>query len=67
MTKALWIIPVSLALSGCAVFKTKLVPQAYMPEPPEILMKAPKELNTIKKDNNLTVTETSVAVDGPKQ
>lgn len=49
MTKALWIIPVSLALSGCAVFKTKLVPQAYMPEPPEILMKAPKELNTIKQ------------------
>lgn len=48
MTKALWIIPLSLALSGCAVFKTKLVPQAYMPEPPEILMRAPKDLNTIK-------------------
>lgn len=50
MTKALWIIPLSLALSGCAVFKTKLVPQAYMPEPPEILMRAPKDLNTIKPE-----------------
>jgi hypothetical protein len=49
MTKALWIIPLALALSGCAVFKTKLVPQAYMPEPPEILMRAPKDLNTIKQ------------------
>lgn len=48
MNKTLWIIPLALALSGCAVFKTKLVPQAYMPEPPEILMRAPKELNTIK-------------------
>jgi hypothetical protein len=48
MTKALWIIPLALVLSGCAVFKTKLVPQAYMPEPPEILMRAPKDLNTIK-------------------
>jgi hypothetical protein len=49
MTKALWIIPLALVLSGCAVFKTKLVPQAYMPEPPEILMRAPKDLNTIKQ------------------
>lgn len=39
----------SLMLSGCAMFtKTKLVPQAYMPEPPEILMRKPKELNAIK-------------------
>ena len=50
MSKALWIIPLSLVLSGCAVFKTKLVPQAYMPEPPEILMRAPKDLNTIKPE-----------------
>lgn len=49
MTKVAWLVPLSLALSGCAVFKTKLVPQAYMPEPPEILMKAPKDLNTIKQ------------------
>ena len=50
MTKVVWIISLSLALSGCAVFKTKLVPQAYMPEPPEILMRSPKDLNTIKQD-----------------
>lgn len=50
MTKVLWIIPLSLALSGCTVFKTKLIPQAYMPTPPEILMRAPKDLNTIKPE-----------------
>lgn len=50
MNKALWVIPLALSLSGCAVFKTKLVPQAYMPEPPEILMRAPKELHTIKQE-----------------
>ena len=52
-------------LAGCAG-KTRLVPQAYMPEPPAILMQAPKELHTIKK-NNLTVTEESVTVEAPKQ
>lgn len=51
MTKAIYIIPLALALSGCAVFKTKLVPQAYMPDPPEILMRAPKDLNTIKPES----------------
>lgn len=66
MTKALWIIPLSLALSGCAIFKTKLVPQAYMPEPPEILMRAPKELNTIKP-TNITVEKDKVTVEGPKE
>lgn len=35
-------------LSGCAT--TKLVPQAYMPNPPSILMRDPVELNTIKQD-----------------
>lgn len=50
MTKILWVIPLAFALSGCTVFKTKLVPQAYMPEPPEILMRAPKELHTIKQE-----------------
>ena len=64
--KKILIIPLVLALSGCAMFtKTKLVPQAYMPEAPEILMRKPKDLNTIKKDN-LSVTESSVTVDGPK-
>ena len=37
-----------LTLSGCG--GTKLVPQLYMPEPPEVLMRAPKDLNTIKQD-----------------
>jgi hypothetical protein len=49
--KKLLIIPLVLALGGCAMFtKTKLVPQAYMPDPPEILMRKPKDLNTIKKE-----------------
>lgn len=54
---------IALALTGCAG-KTRLVPQAYMPEPPAILMQPPKDLKPIK--NNLEVTETSVAVSGPK-
>jgi cytochrome c biogenesis protein ResB len=37
-----------VSLSGCA--KTKLVPQLYMPAPPEVLMRAPKDLNTIKQE-----------------
>lgn len=37
-----------LPLTACAG-KTRLVPQAYMPEPPAILMQAPKELKTIKQ------------------
>lgn len=50
--KKLLIIPLVLALGGCAMFtKTKLVPQAYMPDPPEILMRKPKDLNTIKKED----------------
>jgi hypothetical protein len=51
--KSIVIIMLSLALAGCSVFggkKTRLIPQAYMPDPPEILMRAPKELNTIKKE-----------------
>jgi hypothetical protein len=49
--KKLLVIPLILTLSGCAMFtKTKLVPQAYMPEPPEILMRKPKDLNTIKQE-----------------
>lgn len=67
MTKMLYVLPMALALSGCAVFKTKLVPQAYMPEPPEILMRAPRDLNTIKPDSNITVDSEKVTVHGPKE
>lgn len=63
MKRTLILLPIVL-LAGCAG-KTRLVPQAYMPEPPAVLMQAPKELHTIKKETNLTVTETNVTVDGP--
>lgn len=59
------ILLMALSLSACSVFggkKTRLVPQAYMPDPPGILMQAPKELKTIKKNNSETTTS-----DGPKQ
>lgn len=45
--RQLFIILPLVLLTGCAG-KTRLVPQAYMPEPPAILMQAPKELHTIK-------------------
>lgn len=48
MTKLLYALPLILTLSACGG-KTHLVPQAYMPTPPEVLMKAPKDLNTIKQ------------------
>jgi len=51
--KKLILIPlISVLVTGCAAFgpKTKLVPQAYMPEPPELLMRKPKDLKTIKTD-----------------
>lgn len=51
--KNLVIITLALTLSGCSMFsgpKTRLVPQAYMPEAPEILMRKPKELNTIRTE-----------------
>lgn len=66
MKKLIFILPLTIALSGCAVFKTRLVPQAYMPDPPEILMKAPRELSTIKQKSNMTVTDTSVSVQAPE-
>jgi hypothetical protein len=47
MNRVLFLLPLVL-LAGCAG-KTRLVPQAYMPEPPAVLMEAPKELQTIKK------------------
>lgn len=67
--KKVILVALVASLSACSMFggkKTRLVPQAYMPEPPAILMQAPKELKTIKK-NNLTVTDTSVTVEEPKQ
>lgn len=39
----------AILLTACGG-KTRLVPQPYMPEPPAILMQAPKELHTIKKE-----------------
>ena len=48
MKKLLIIAPLVL-LTACGP-KIKLVPQAYMPTPPEILMRDAKELNTIKKE-----------------
>ena len=59
MKKLIILLPLVL-LMGCAG-KTRLVPQAYMPEPPEILMKAPKELNTIK------VNKTSVIINNTEK
>lgn len=62
--KKLLIIPLVLALGGCAMFtKTKLVPQAYMPDPPEILMRKPKDLNTIKKEEPVTAAEATSTPD----
>ena len=49
MKKLALIAPLFL-LAACGP-KIKLVPTAYMPSPPEILMKDPKELNTIKQDS----------------
>lgn len=48
MKKVLFVAPF-LLLAACGP-KIKLVPQAYMPAPPEILMKEPKQLNTIKQE-----------------
>lgn len=57
------IAAIAIALVGCAP-KTRLVPQAYMPEPPAILMQPPKDLKPIK--NKLEATETTVEASGPK-
>ena len=67
--RTLTLLLLIFSLSACSIFggkKTRLVPQAYMPEPPAILMQTPKDLKTIKK-NNLEVTDTTVKVDGPQQ
>jgi hypothetical protein len=49
MKKVALIALMSFALSGCTVFKSRLIPQAYMPDPPAVLMEEPKKLHTIKK------------------
>lgn len=41
----------AISLSACAG-KTRLVPQAYMPEPPELLMQEPRDLRTIKDEGD---------------
>ena len=67
--RTLVVILLAVSLSACSIFggkKTRLVPQAYMPEPPKILMEPPKDLKTIKK-NNLEITEESVSVNGPNK
>lgn len=67
--RTLVVILLAVSLSACSVFggkKTRLVPQAYMPEPPKILMEPPKDLKTIKK-NNLEIAEEKVSVNGPNQ
>jgi hypothetical protein len=67
--RTLVVILLAVSLSACSIFggkKTRLVPQAYMPEPPKILMEPPKDLKTIKK-NNLEITEEKVSVNGPNQ
>lgn len=48
--KKLLVLASVVLLAGCGP-KVKLVPQAYMPTPPDILMKDPKELNTIRQDS----------------
>lgn len=48
MTKFLYIIPVCILMSACST--THMVPQAYMPDPPEVLMKPPQKLSPIKKE-----------------
>lgn len=48
MNKLFVLLPLALILSACGG-KTELAPRAYMPAPPEILMRKPKDLNTIRK------------------
>jgi hypothetical protein len=64
MKKLIVLLPLVL-LMGCAG-KTRLVPQAYMPEPPEILMKAPKELNTIKVNKTSVIITNNTEKGEPK-
>jgi hypothetical protein len=48
------IILLAALVSGCCTTKTQLVPQAYMPAPPAILMQPPQDLNTIKPPKEKT-------------
>lgn len=65
MKRLIVLLPLVM-LVGCAG-KTRLVPQAYMPTPPEVLMKAPRELNTIKVVGNMTVSDKSITVNGSQK
>lgn len=49
MKKLAIALVLSATLTACGG-KTHLVTQAYMPEPPGVLMQNPKELNTIKQE-----------------
>lgn len=69
MMKKCLVIILALSLSACGFLggrKTRLVPQAYMPDPPSILMLAPKELQTIKQQPKSIVTDTKTSVEAPK-
>lgn len=54
-TNIIILLAISLVLSGCGGMlggkKTRLVPQAYMPEPPPMLMEPTRPLNTIKPED----------------
>lgn len=63
MNRIAFVVIASIALSGCTLFKPKIVTQAYMPEAPEILLRAPKELHTIKQ-NNLKATDKPESPEG---
>ncbi len=52
MKKVVFVSALALLCAGCST--TKLVPVPYMPEAPEILMKKPKELQTIKQEQPAT-------------
>lgn len=56
MNKLFVLLPLALILSACGG-KTELAPRAYMPAPPEILMRKPKDLNTIKPPSKPEETE----------
>ena len=45
--KVVFTLMIVFMLAACA---GKDIPRAYMPTPPEILMRDPKQLNTIKQE-----------------
>ena len=61
------VLALAFTLSACSIFggkKTRLIPQAYMPDPPSILMKEPKKLHTIKS-TDVKVSTDKAATNGP--